>query len=245
MRQYLHTPNLKSAFMVIGGVLIYLAALSTPVQAGNYFRYDKDIQGQVIDDDTQQPLAGVVVMVMWVTEHTRITIEPEERYYDYFETLTDANGEFNISGKGQNFFRNMPPPKIAIYKVGYPMREIHNFVYYPDLPLQNVRVIWKDGKRTVFYKKMSAAQRKKYVQHYRQIPYSKMARAQVPSDKYRLYSAELARDYEVLGMRQYQPQTGAPLLIFKEGGVYPATHQSVSPQKSQRPGGGVASQPLE
>jgi hypothetical protein len=60
-----------------------------------------------------------------------------------------------------------------------------------------------------------------------------MARAQVPGDKYRLYSAELSRDYEVLGIRQYQPQTGPPLLIFKEGGVYPATHQAVSPGTSQ------------
>jgi len=60
---------------------VLLAASTVPVQAGYYFRYDKDVHGKVFDADTQQPLAGLVVMAMWVTQHTRITIEPEDKYY--------------------------------------------------------------------------------------------------------------------------------------------------------------------
>ena len=87
---------LLKATILVAGLFILLSVSATLVQAGNYFRYDEDVQGKVIDADTRQPLAGVVVMAMWVTEHTRITIEPEERYYDYFETLTNENGEFTI-----------------------------------------------------------------------------------------------------------------------------------------------------
>ena len=57
---------------------VLLVASTTPAQAGYWFRYDDDFQGQIVDADTRQPLEGVVVMAMWVTEFSRITIEPGE-----------------------------------------------------------------------------------------------------------------------------------------------------------------------
>lgn len=221
---------LLKATILVAGLFILLSVSATLVQAGNYFRYDEDVQGKVIDADTRQPLAGVVVMAMWVTEHTRITIEPEERYYDYFETLTNANGEFTIPGKGQNIFRNMPPPKINIYKAGYPIRDIR-FSFTGQPPV--LEITFEDGKRIISYQKWPAAKRKEYVKHYKRIPYSKMARAGLSCDKYRLYSAELARDYQALGIRQRRQKNGVPLLIYQKGGLYPATNQPVSPRKSR------------
>ena len=70
---------------------LFLSVFVAPVHAGYWFRYDDDVQGKIVDKDTRQPLEGVVVMAMWVTEFSRITIEPGENYYDYFETRTDAN----------------------------------------------------------------------------------------------------------------------------------------------------------
>jgi hypothetical protein len=212
----------------VASLFILLAVSVVPVRAGNYFRYDDDVQGKVIDADTQQPLEGVVVMAMWVTEHTRITIEPEERYYDYFETLTDANGEFTIPGKGRNIFRNMPPPKITIYKAGYPIRDIR-FSITSLTPV--LEITFEDGKRIISYQKWPAAKRKEYVKRYRPIPFYKMSGE--ASDKYRLYSAELDRDYQALGIHKRQQQNGVPLLIYQKGGVYPATNQPVSPRKSK------------
>lgn len=222
---------LLQATMGMTVLFVFLTIAATPVRAGHYFRYDEDIRGQVFDADTRQPLAGVVVMVMWVTEHTRITIEPEERYYDYVETLTDANGEFTIPGKGRNFFRNMPPPKIRIYKAGYPLRDIRfaGTESGPGYPW-NVNVSFKDGKRIVAYKKFTPVKRKKQVEHYRAVPYSEMARARVPADQYHLYTVEREKDYHALGIRPWRP--GAPVRVMK-GGVHPVTHQSVAPQKAQ------------
>ncbi len=205
--------------------LIFLATLATPLSAGNYFRYDKDVYGKIIDGDTRQPLAGVVVMALWVTEHTRITIEPEERYYDYFETLTDENGEFTIPGKGRNFFRNMPPPKVRIYKAGYGIRDIN---FEPTGYPSNLNVTFKGDKRFVSCKKLAADKRKDAVTHYMKVPFSKLAGR--PGDKCPLFDAELERDYQALGIRQWRP--GEPIRV-KQQAVYPATSQPVSPQKTQ------------
>ena len=215
----------RSFFIRILFFLILPALSATPVPAGNYFRYDNDVQGKIIDGDTRQPLAGVVVMALWVTEHTRITIEPEERYYDYYETLTDENGEFMIPGKGRNFFRNMPPPKIRIYKAGYAIRDIR--LAPADCP-PDLNITFKDGQRFISYKKLSPDKRKDYVARYEQMPYAIMAF--VPSGKYRLYSAELERDYQALGIRPWQP--GEPMRV-KKTVVYPATSRPVLPQKKQ------------
>ena len=206
-------------------IIIFLARSTMPASAGNYFRYDEDIRGKVVDYDTGRPLQGVVVMVMWVTEHTRITIEPEEHYYDYFETLTDENGEFTIPGKGRNFFRNMPPPKISIYKSGYPIRDIR---FEPNGYPPGLDITFRDGKRFVSYRKMPGDKRKDYVSHYKQTPYTKMAF--VPADKYRLYAAERERDYQTLGIRPWRP--GEPIRVIQKA-VYPAADQPVSPQKPQ------------
>ena len=67
-----------------------------------------------------EALAGVVVMACRVVESQRLTIEPAQKYFDNFETLTDADGRFRVPGKGFNQFRRLPPPRIAIFKSGYP-----------------------------------------------------------------------------------------------------------------------------
>jgi len=122
----------------------------------------------------------------------------------------------------------MPPPKLSIYEAGCVIRDIRfqSDGYPPD-----VKVTFKDGKRIILYKKLKAAKRKEYVKHYRRIPYSEMTGEEIPPEKHRLYSAEVTKDYQELGLRQRN--NGIPLLIIKKGGVYPATNQPISPQNSK------------
>lgn len=216
------------------GCFVFLMVLAGPADAGYWFRHDDDVQGQIVDADTRQPMKGVVVMAMWVTEFSRITIEPGETYYDYFETLTDANGGFTIPGKGQNFFRNMPPPKIRIYKAGYPIRHIRlvGGSINADYPPGDMEVKWKHGRLIVYYRKWNLPRKMEYVKNYRWIPFVKMAREPVAEDRYRLYITELAKEFKALGLSTPQEQVGPPLLIFKEGGTYPATHQPVEPKRA-------------
>jgi hypothetical protein len=54
--------TLLKATILAAGLFILIAVPATHVQAGYYFRYDEDVQGKIIDADTRQPIAGVVVM---------------------------------------------------------------------------------------------------------------------------------------------------------------------------------------
>lgn len=122
-----------------------------------------------------------------------------------------------------------------------PVQAGHYFEYDDDIqgltlnpsPLypRYVTVEWKDGRRVLLYRRLPPARRKESVPHYRRVPYSEMARARVPPDRYGLYLAELARDYRAIGFQPRPPQTGVPRLIYRTGGVHPATSQPVSPVK--------------
>jgi hypothetical protein len=216
--------------------LLLTAIATTTAFASDYFRKDKDIAGKIIDFDTRKPIPGVVVSAMWVTSVFRLTIEPTEKYYDYFETKTDENGEFKIPGKGRNIIRDMPPPKIKIFKAGYFAAHLHdlNPRSYPDIPFA-IGIKKIDGQYVIPFVKRSVEKRKKSLTEYRQIPFSRMAfpgmaAAGVLPEKYRLYTEELEKEYKALGKTPYWQQN--PLILrVKEGGVYPATEKAIEPKK--------------
>lgn len=90
------------------GLILLFMVFRPVVFSADFFRNDHDICGKIVDFDTRRPIEGVVVSAVWFTEPIRLSIEPKRKYYDYFETLTNPEGEFRIRGKGLNIFRNMP-----------------------------------------------------------------------------------------------------------------------------------------
>ena len=219
--------------------LIFLVSISINTStASDYFRKDRDIEGKIIDSETRKPIPGVVVSAMWVTSVFRLTIEPSEKYYDYFETRTDQNGEFKIPGKGLNIIRDMPPPKIRIFKVGYFAAYLHdlNPRSNQDNPFA-VGIKKNDAKYVIPFVKRSVANRKKSLTEYRQIPFSRMAfpgmeAAGVVPEKYRLYTEELKKEYKALGKTPYWEQNPF-ILRVKEGGIYPAKEKAIEPKGSK------------
>lgn len=220
-------------------LIVLLSAISTTKAfASDYFRNDQDIEGEIIDFESRKPIPGVVVSAMWVTSVFRFVIEPSEKYYDYFETRTDQNGEFKIPGKGLNIIRNMPPPKIRIFKAGYFAADLHdlNPQSYQYNPFA-VGIKKIDGKYVIPFVKRSVEKRKKSLTEYRQIPFSRMAfqgmeAAGVVPEKYSLYTEELEKEYKALGKTPYWQQN--PYIIrVKEGGVYPAKEKAIEPRGSK------------
>ncbi len=213
-------------------IILLLTAIPTTTAFGSdYFRKDKDIEGKIIDFDTRKPIPGVVVSAMWTTSVFRLTIEPGEKYYDCFETRTDENGEFKIPGKGRNILRDMPPPKIKIFKVGYFAAYLHdlNPRSYQQNPFA-VGIKKIDGKYVIPFVKRSTEKRKKSLTEYHQIPFSGMGIAGVLPEKYCLYTEELEKEYKALGKTPYW-QRNPLILRVKEGGVYPAKEKAIEPQK--------------
>ena len=224
----MHSIFYSKSFKTFLGIGIVLAWVAIPPAFGaGFFHKDPDIAGKIIDSDTREPIEGVVVMVLWTTDVFRLTIEPEEKYYDYFETLTDKNGEFKIPGKGPLLLRDVNKPKIKIFKTGYMSISLGDLspMFLAMSPLScNVQKV--DGKFIIPFQKRSFEERKKSLHHYRMIPFSRMA--EVPDQKYHLYTEELSGAYEAIGETPYWEQNPR-YLRYKEGGVYPAQEKAVKP----------------
>jgi hypothetical protein len=123
-----------------------------------YFGDDGPYEGRVIDQDTRQPIPGAVVHGTWV----KANFGPggvTSTYYDSRETLTDADGNFNIPGQGILIFSNVEEMMVTIFKVGYkqqglcPWSGLLNPRYNKEIEL--------DGNRAIFkLKKLSIEERK-------------------------------------------------------------------------------------
>jgi hypothetical protein len=78
-------------------------------------------QAQLVDAETKQPLAGVVVLAWW-TRSVRSLGGPSEDYRDSQEVLTDKDGRFTIAPR---WFWSLNPlvffrgPFVAMFKPGY------------------------------------------------------------------------------------------------------------------------------
>jgi len=82
-------------------------------------RYDGDYEGQVVvDDETRQPIEGVVVLGTWEVLYPDVG-GGSHRYFDAKETVTDKNGDFSISGEGLRVLSNLEPMSVVIFKAGY------------------------------------------------------------------------------------------------------------------------------
>ena len=221
---------LRGVHIVFCAVTGLLFLFGSKALGGDFLRYDRDISGTVIDYETREPVEGVVVSAVWFTEHTRITIGPERRYYDSAEVLTDRNGTFRIPGKGLNILRRMPPPTVALFKAGY--SGMHLMDLGPHFRMDHPRredVRWVNGRPVIAVRKASVEERKRYLRTHGGVPFPGMAVAGVPREKVRLFQREIAREHAALGMTP-PGRDGPPLLRFKEGGVFPAGSTGNSPK---------------
>jgi hypothetical protein len=195
--------------------------------SADFFRYDHDIIGKIVDFDTRKPIAGVVVSAMWVTYPVSLSIEPKMKYYDYFETLTNKDGDFRIPGKGLNIIRNMPPPIIAIFKAGYSILHLQDLGenFKKDHPF-NDEVKWIEDKPVIPFKKKSLEERKRYLRTHPRVPFMKMEYVIVSSQKTRQFTQALRREYEAVDMMPVHAND-PQYLRYKNGGVFPSEERSV------------------
>jgi hypothetical protein len=78
-------------------------------------------RGRVVDAETGQPIAGVVVVAVWEKVSPGI-IHPRREFHDVDELVTDAEGRFVVptrSRKTLNPFVGYDGPKLTMFKGGY------------------------------------------------------------------------------------------------------------------------------
>lgn len=216
----------KTLKILIGSMILLNGVIVSAAVGADFFRTDPDIVGKVVDFDTGKPVSGVVVMAMWSTEVFRLTIEPKTEFYDYYETLSNENGDFKIPGKGLIVFRDISPPKIDIFKTGYGSMYLQDLGthFKRDSRFKN-QVEWVDGKPIIAF-------RKKSIRQLLRIPFYGMGTAGVPPEKYRLYTAEVRREYKALGVTPPY-EIDHRYLRYKKGGVFPSDAMAIKPKKQK------------
>ena len=77
-------------------------------------------RGQVVDAETGQTVSGAHVMVLWVREPP--SLHATERLYDAQETVTDADGRFELARQQRLFTAFVSGPEVAVFAPGYMMQ---------------------------------------------------------------------------------------------------------------------------
>lgn len=74
-------------------------------------------RGQVVDAETNEPLAGAHVMALWVREPP--SLHYQQWVYEARETVTDAEGRFEIPYERRWLTAWVKAPRIDVFMPGY------------------------------------------------------------------------------------------------------------------------------
>lgn len=107
----------------------------------------KEIRGQIVDAETNQPLEGVVIVAQWILFQAGIGHGGHNQRLYIYEAVTDANGNYVIPAWGP---KSHPPfteldrldPELSIFKSGYKPAGFANSQDRND----SVRISEWDGK---------------------------------------------------------------------------------------------------
>jgi len=109
---------MRKRWRLIGAVL--LGVLLIVVANGRVLYIDIPYRGKIIDKETKRPIEGAAVVAAWSMESP--APHPDITYYDAYEIVTDAEGNFTtpwIWGGSINPLPMLRPPNFTIFKPGY------------------------------------------------------------------------------------------------------------------------------
>lgn len=219
----------KALKAILPALVLFFGIFRTIAFGGDLFQYEPDISGKIVNYDTREPMEGVVVSCVWFYDQFRLTAAPKKEFYDYFETLTDQDGRFRIPGKGLCILKNLYPPSLSIFKAGYSVLHLQNLALKARQVFPSrEEVNWIDGKAIVLFRKKTLEERLRYFESHSAIPVFSMMRNGFPAEKVRLYVREREKEYKAAGMQENDP----PILLYKEGGMFPAAERRLKPDIS-------------
>jgi hypothetical protein len=135
------TQRLLSLFVLLCVVLALPACFGPPTYSA------KEIRGQVVDEQTGQPIEGAIVVAQWVLFQAGPGHGGHKGRLHIHETVTDKDGRYFIPAWGPR--PHLPltelhnhDPEILIFKSPYEPRSLYN----RDRREDSVRVSDWDGK---------------------------------------------------------------------------------------------------
>jgi hypothetical protein len=112
---------------LIGGLLFLLqisVAVSSCSAASSQAKYGP-YRGQIVDAETNKPIPGAAVIAIW-WEAVFNPVQGDQDFYDAKETVTDAEGRFEIPRLDVPFWKlGVQPGQISYFVPGYvPLQEV-------------------------------------------------------------------------------------------------------------------------
>ena len=166
----------------------YVAMVFYPVQ---FIRDEVPYPGKVIDAETGDPIAGVVVLAAWY-RHFPTPAGGMQRFYDAHEVVTDANGDYTMPSMGLRFLSTLGPPQFLFFKVGYEYLGPYRWDTFKEGLILSQKIKWEGEKAIIPLRKLTLEGRKKRL----------IGRVVgIPHHKQRLLIRELNKERIELGRR--------------------------------------------
>lgn len=127
--------NRISCLLIIAlstGLILPACTVAQVVVVGSPLYTAPSFGGSVVDEETQQPLEGVIVVAHWELQRTAIQTVTVGQL-KVLETLTDAHGRYQFSGWAQaaSPLDHVSPdsPILLFFKSGYSPRQTSNYQF--------------------------------------------------------------------------------------------------------------------
>ncbi len=121
-------------------------------------RYDGPYEGKIVNAETRAPIEGVVVLGVWFKEASTVA-GAVSSYYDASETVTDAKGDFRISGKGLKILSDVGVMNVLIFKAGYEFIGLGTWEAFKEDP--SFKVQWEGEKVIIPLQQLTMEQRRR------------------------------------------------------------------------------------
>ena len=121
--------------------------------------YDGDYKGRVVDEQTREPIEGVVITAVW----SYLCPTPAGQisgFYDAIETLTDERGDFTVPGKGLRLFIDLDTARVSIFKAGYEYFE-YNWKTLRIGRILSQKIKWEEDRAVIPLRKLTEEERLK------------------------------------------------------------------------------------
>lgn len=200
--------NIRRLFFILACVAT-LPACATPLTYSA-----KEIRGQIVDAETNQPIDGAVVVAQWVLFHIGPGHGGHKSRIHIHETVTDKDGHYAIPAWGPKARLPMTElhdrdPEILIFKSGYEPMTVSNRLV-STVRSDSLRVSEWDG-RVIQLKRISDQENLERYAHRVNSFYSGLVenmRNDYEWKKYPRMATAVYKEYQLLkakGLRVYRP----------------------------------------
>jgi hypothetical protein len=150
--------NVVLLLVVLGFPFFWLAAMA--IYPAQLVWDEPPYYGKVIDAETGDPIAGVVVLAEWY-RRPNIFGSMHSTFYDAREVVTDVNGDYVMPSMGFRLLSTLELPRFLFFKAGYEYIGPYSWLSFTEGPILSSKIKWEGEKAIIPLRKLTLEERKK------------------------------------------------------------------------------------